>query len=313
MAQPNEYVQGTRASQRVNPGSWHSPLGKYLADPNPIVFNNPQYSDRYFLYCTEDGYENWGATSFHVYTSPDLVQWHDHGTILDLADVPWGHNNAWAPTILERGGSYYLYFVCEGQIGAAQSHSPYGPFVSSRHPIVSDGDFPGYHIDPSVFSDKGIDWLIWGNGIAYAAPILPDGLSIDHQRICSWTPPNFREAMWIFKRKGIYYASWSENDARDPEYCVHYATAADFHGPWTEHGVLIEQNPAVGIVATAHQGIVHIPGTDTWILAYHLFDAQFGDGFCREIKFAPLTFRPDGTIEQVIPSEEDYRRPLHGR
>lgn len=312
MNRPNLDIVYPRNAPRANPGTWHTPLHKYLADPNPIVFTNPNYSDRYFLYCTEDGFDNWGSTTFHVYTSTDFVQWSDHGVILDLKDVPWGHEHAWAPTILERDGRYYFYFNCEGQVGAAVSDSPYGPFVSSERPIVATDDFEGYPIDPSVWSEHGTDWLLWGNGIAYAAPIAADGMSIDRQRVTSWTPRNFREAMWVFRRGDVYYASWSENDAREPEYCVHYATGPSFEGPWTERGVLIEQNPAVGIVGTAHHGILNIPGTDEWVLAYHLFDGTYGNGYCREIKFAPLSFRADGTIEPVVPVEEDYRRPFPG-
>lgn len=291
----------------------HTPLHRYLADPAPTVFNDPRSSNkpRYFLYVTEDGFADWGSREFRVYTSSNLIDWTDGGQILSLDNVPWGNEHAWAPAILKRGERYYLYFVCDGQIGAASSDSPYGPFVSTEKPIVAKDDLPGYHIDPSVYSDDdGNDWLVWGNGIAYMAPLNEDRLSIDFSRVEQWTPPQFREAMWFFDRNGTHYATWSENDARTPEYQVHYATAPTTHGPWTEQGVLVEQNPEFNIIGTGHHGILHIPDTDEWILAYHCYDPTYGNGYCRETRFAPLVFRKDGTIEQVTPVPGDYCRVL---
>ncbi|KAA8829816.1 hypothetical protein EMO91_00895 [Bifidobacterium myosotis] len=283
------------------PAPRHTPLHRYLADPAPIVFDDPKTgSPRYFLYATEDGFDDWGSRTFRVYTSKDLVDWTDGGQILSLDDVPWGDEHAWAPAILKHGDKYYLYFVCEGQIGAAWADSPYGPFESTGRPLVAKDDLPGYHIDPSVYTDEeGDDWLVWGNGICYSAPLGEDRLSVDLNAVWQWTPRGFREAMWYFKRGDTYYATWSENDAREATYQVHYATSDSLHGQWSEHGVLVEQNPAINVVGTGHHGILHIPGTDEWILAYHCFDPGYGNGYCRETRFAPLTFYDDGTIEQI--------------
>lgn len=289
----------------------HTPLHRFLADPSPVVFDDPRYADRYFLYATEDGFDDWGSRSFRVYTSTDLVEWTDGGRILSLDDVPWGSEHAWAPCACEYQGRFYFYFVCEGQVGAAVSDSPYGPFRSTSSPIVAADDFPGYPIDPAVFrDDDGTDWLLWGNRIAYAAPLNDDHVTIDASRAFHWVPGDFREAIWIFKCQGMYYAGWSENDARDPEYCVKYATAPTLHGPWTEHGVLVEQNPSLGLLGTGHHGVIHIPSTDEWILSYHLFDSEYGTGYRREVAFAPLVFNADGTIRQVVPSDTWYRRSI---
>lgn len=135
-------------------------------------------------------------------------------------------------------------------------------------------------------------------------------VSFDASRVFHWVPGDFREAIWLFERNGVYYSSWSENDAREPEYCVKYATGPSIHGPWTEHGVLVSQNPALGIVGTGHHGVLHIPHTDEWILAYHLFDPEYGSGYRREVAFAPLEFNADGTIRPVVPDDVWYRRPL---
>lgn len=60
-----------------------NPLRRYCADPNLAIFDG-----RYFLYCTDDGVDNWDTTAFSVYVSDDLATWERYPA-LDLRDVPW--------------------------------------------------------------------------------------------------------------------------------------------------------------------------------------------------------------------------------
>ena len=291
-----------------------NPLRRYCADPNLAVFDG-----RYFLYCTDDGVDDWGTTVFSVYVSDDLATWERYPA-LDLRDVPWwnGEDGAWAPTIVRSAeGRYVFLFVAGSQIGAATADTPYGPFVAESEPIVRRGDFDCHTIDPGVFvEDDGTRYFLWGNGRAWAAPFDDDCLGFDRDRAFSWIPGDFREAIWIHKRGGIYYASWSENDARDPEYCVKYAMGPSLNGPWSEPRTLLEQDPEHGLYATGHHNIVNIPGTDEWIIAYHRFAYNpagrwaGGDGCHREVVFAPLTHNADGTLEVVRPQVGSYVRPL---
>lgn len=336
-------------SQRMY--QWHSPLHTWLADPNLAIIADPHQDGRlrWFLYCTSDGRPNWGSTNFRVYTSDDLIHWHDGGKILDLDDVAWargplhGGGGAWAPTILCWRGRYFLYFVADSQVGVAFSDSPYGPFEARRTPLVGvDDHWLGMPIDPSIVrvsSDKGqstqsslnslnpatdlpsqaaadltTDWLVWGNGTATFCPLSKDRLELAygtmHHRVTGWTPTNFREAMWIFERNGIFYASWSVDDTREPTYHIDYGTAPSLDGPWTYRGTLIQENPSAGIVGTGHHSIVRIPGTDTWIIAYHCFDAATGDGTHRQIRFAQLEFNADGTLKPINAAAPSVRYSL---
>ncbi|GEC06092.1 hypothetical protein SSP24_37470 [Streptomyces spinoverrucosus] len=55
------------------------------ADPNIIRFG-----DTYYIYPTTDGFPNWSGTQFKAYSSKDLVNWKEHGVILDLGpDISW--------------------------------------------------------------------------------------------------------------------------------------------------------------------------------------------------------------------------------
>ena len=310
-----ETTRRDRAPHRVNDTALATnPIGRYCADPNLAVFDG-----RFFLYCTDDGVDDWGTTAFSVYTSDDLVSWERHPA-LDLHDVPWwdGTGGAWAPSIVRRDdGRYVFYFVAGGQIGAAIADTPYGPFAAEPEPMVRRGTHECHTIDPGVFiDDDGTRYFLFGNGRAWMAPLNDDCLSFDESRAVSWTPGDFREAIWIHRRGGTYYASWSENDTRDPEYCVKYATAPALCGPWSEPRTLVEQDAEHAIYGTGHHNIVCVPGTDEWIIAYHRFAYHAGgrwdggDGCHREIVFAPLNHAADGSLVQVRPQVGSYMRPL---
>ncbi|PPF56469.1 beta-xylosidase [Clavibacter michiganensis] len=286
-----------------------SPLPGLYADPALVV-----YGDRYWLYPTTDGSEGWAATSFSVFSSHDLVEWQDHGLVLSLPDdVRWATDRAWAPAAAERDGRYYLYFTAGGgHIGVASADHPAGPFIDHGRPLVADGDFEGVAIDPSVFLDDDGTWyLLWGNGVAHLVPLGDDMMSFDRRQVISWIPTGFREAITVHRRDGLYYASWSENDTRDPEYRVRYATADALTGPWRDRGVLIEQDPDLGLLATGHHSITHIPDSDDWLVAYHRFALDNGTGYRREILFDRLEHAPDGSLS-VRHDPRGFRLPLDG-
>jgi beta-xylosidase len=282
-----------------------SPLPGYFADPNLAAFDG-----RYYLYPTTDGVPDWGAVSFRAFSSPDLVAWQDHGEILRLGtDVVWADGHAWAPAMAERDGRFYFYFTAEDSIGVASGDSPTGPFRDLGRPLVPRDEYPGAMIDPSVFrDDDGRYYLLWGNGWLHTVELGPDMASIDRSAVRSSQPTGFREAGWMHRRGDVYYLSWSENDTRDADYRIRYASGASPFGPWTDHGVLLEQDPARGILATGHHSILQVPRTDDWVIAYHRFGIPEGNGFRREVIIEPVEHR-DGKLH-VVPTAEPLRRPL---
>lgn len=284
-----------------------SPVVGHFADPNLTIFG-----ERYFLYPTTDGQAGWEATSFSAFSSSDLVDWHDHGVVLRLGeDVKWASTEAWAPTIAVRGTKYFLYFTAESNIGVAVGDSPLGPFVDLGRPLIADGDYSGRAIDPSVFIDEdGSAFLYWGNTEAHMVPLGDDMVSFDSTKVVTWIPTDFREAVWVHKRGGTYYLSWSVDDTRDENYRVLYATGPSARGPWQDRGVLLEKVEQRGILATGHHSITNVPGTDEWVIAYHRFAIPGGDGFHREIAFDRLHHTADGLIDKVIPLKLPLRIPI---
>lgn len=280
----------------------------YYADPHLCVFDG-----RFYLYPTTDGSDSWGATSFRAFSSSDLIDWTDHGIVFSLPDhTQWARAHAWAPAVAERNGRYFLYYTAEQEnIGVAVASSPTGPFVDLGRPLIAQGDFPGRAIDPNIFvDDDGAAYLCWGNGIAHSVLLDEDMTSFNASRVISWIPTGFREAVNLHRRGDTYYLSWSENDTRDENYRVRYATSTSPFGPWTDQGILLEKAPQWGIRATGHHSIVRIPHSDEWLIAYHRFAIPGGTGYRRELAIDPLIHTEEGLLQKVVPSREPLVRDL---
>jgi beta-xylosidase len=247
-----------------------------------------------------------------VLSSQDLVTWEDHGDVLRLGrDVVWADRRAWAPAAVVHGGKVYLYFTADENIGVAVADHPTGPFRDIGHPLIERGQFPGTTIDPSVFvDDDGTAYLYWGNGVLHGVRLADDLVSFDPTGVRSWEPPGFREAGWVHRRGDVYYLSWSENDTREEDYRVRYATGPSPFGPWTHRGVLLEKDLSRGIRGPGHHAIVRLPGQDDWLIAYHRFAVPDGDGIHRELVFDELRHRDDGLLEPVVHNAEPLRRTL---
>lgn len=275
-----------------------SRLPVWAADPALVVFD-----DRFFLYPTTDGIEEWEATAFRAYSSIDLETWTDHGEVFRLGqDVAWSHDRAWAPAAIRDADRYVLYFTAGSEmIGAAVAASPVGPFVDIGKPLVRPGQWAGVAIDPSVFRDRdGRVYLSWGNSTMHTVLLAPDLVSFDPADVVSHQPPEFCEAAFIHRRGDVYYLTWSQNDTRSPDYSVRYATGPGPLGPWTDRGFLVRKSEALGVVGTGHHSIVHVEATDTWVIAYHAFTPG-SDGYHRAIRFDFLHHRDDGLLDEVLP------------
>lgn len=295
------------AAQPPHSPACPSPLPGHFADPSMIVWDG-----RYYVFPTTDGFADWGSHTFTVLSSENLIDWTDHGDVLVLGqDVTWASRRAWAPAAAVRDGKVYLYFTADENIGVAVADHPAGPFRDIGHPLIRRGDFDGTMIDPAVFIDDGGEaYLYWGNGVLHAARLNHDLISFDQKSVTSWQPPGFREAGWVHRRGDVYYLSWSENDTREEDYRVRYATGPSPVGPWIPRGVLLEKDPERQILGTGHHAVLRVPDTDDWIIAYHRFAVPDGDGIHREIVFDELHHRDDGLLEAVTPSGRPLHRPL---
>ena len=282
----------------------------------PGLFADPHianFGGRYYLYPTTDGYSSWNGSYYKAFSSTDLVNWTDHGVVLDHGpDVSWADNSAWAPAVAAKNGRYYLYFsggAASGntakQLGVAVADAPTGPFRDALgRPLVAGGQFSGGQaIDPMVFTDDdGRSYLYWGQGVARMVPLNGDMISFDPAQVRTITPSGYNEAPFVFKRNGTYYLMWSENDTRSEDYRVAYATGSSPFGPWTKRGVVLQKRLEAGIRGPGHHSVVQAPGTDTWYVAYHRFAVPAGNGTNRETAIDRMEFNTDGTIRPIVPT-----------
>lgn len=318
LSSPVEYTltapDGAEAIWTLTAQIVNSPvLDGLYADPNIAVFG-----DTYYIYATTDGYAGWGGKDFYVWSSKDLVDWtrsEEPFLTLDGANgtVPWATGNAWAPTIIERGGKYYFYFSGHNPtydrktIGVAVADSPVGPFVAQPTAMIVNNESvtSGQAIDPAAFHDPvtGKYYLSWGNGSPVIAELNDDMVSIkegSYQRITGLT--DFREGVFLNYRKGLYHLTYSIDDTGSENYRVGYATATSINGPWTYRGVILQKDPSLGILATGHSSIINVPGTDDWYIAYHRFAMPGGDGQHRETTIDRVTIGSDGLFQTVQPT-----------
>lgn len=321
-------ADGRREEWKVISEEWGNPvLDGYYADPNIVCFG-----DTYYIYPTTDGGSGWNSTYFKVFSSKDLINWKDEGKILSLSDVSWSSGvYCWAPAAIEKDGKYYFYYSGEDKnssikhLGVAVSDSPAGPFTDKGEPLVKGGILEGQMIDPAVFiDDDGQSYIYWGNCQMYAAKLGSDMMSIEGE-IKQITPPNFIEATFVIKRKGIYYFMWSNNDTGEASYEVHYGTSASPMGPINGDTVILSRNKTDDprIKATGHHSVLNIPNTDEWYICYHRFNIPlFGDvesknvaaGNHREVCIDKMEFDANGniipvtaTLKGIIKSAENTR------
>ena len=278
----------------------------HFADPDIAYFDG-----KYYIYPTTDGGEDWEGPYFKVFSSEDLLNWKDEGIILDISDVKWcGGVRGWAPAIETKNGKYYFYFSGNKNIGVAVCDTPTGKFADIGRPLVAETDYEGQTIDPDAFvDDDGTAYIYWGNKYLYGARLKESMTELDGKAV-NITPDTYGEAPCIFKRKGVYYFTWSRDDTRSPEYHVRYGkSSSPLEIPKGSDVILSRYNTEdKRIKCTGHHSIVNVPGTDEWYIVYHRFDIErFGDlegyskeaGNNREICIDKLEFDSEGNILPV--------------
>jgi xylan 1,4-beta-xylosidase len=239
--------------------------------------------EEYYLYPTKDT-QGWLYEKFHVFHSKDLLNWDGPYLALDLAaDVSWASSKAWAPGVNKYNGKYYMYFTAEGQIGAAVSDSPLGPFrdILGR-PLIKPYEYDCQTIDADLFvDDDNQPYLLWGQGKCWIAPLAEDmasfksapvQLSEQLYRNCGKDPAVFDSGVYnegphMQKINGQYVLTWSNYDTRDPRYQICFATASHIYGPYLQPEDNRVTRPSEQFFGTGHASLSRY--RDRWVLCYH--------------------------------------------
>ena len=266
-------------------------------------------------------------TFFNAFSSPDLVHWTKHEHVLDVANVKWAAYAVWAPSVIEAGGKYYIFFGANdiqsdketGGIGLAVADKPGGPFRDAiGKPLIGAFHNGAQPIDPFVFrDDDGQVYLFYG-GWGHCNVVR---LSKDLRHVLpyadgtTWkeiTPPGYVEGSFLIKRKGVYYLMWSEGGWTGPDYSVAYAMGPSATGPFKPMGKILAQDFHIARGA-GHHSVVNIPGTDDWYIVYHRRPLDDDKGEHRQLAIDRMLFDADGTIRPVVMTNTGPDlRPLKG-
>ncbi len=300
-------------------------LPGFHADPE-ILYSH--LTGKYYIYSTTDGQPGWGGWYFTAFSSPDMKDWSYEGVVLDLRSpqVPLGQRKCMGAGRRRKliDGKYKYFFYYSGnpndgsgkQIGVAVADSPAGPFKDMGKPIVTESPAgKGQQIDVDVFTDpvSGKSYLYWGNGYMAGAELNADMVSLKKETVRVMTPKGgtlkdyeYREAPYVFYRKGIYYFMWSVDDTGSANYHVAYGTSDSPLGKIkvAEDPIVTIQNPEKEIYGPAHNAVICKPGTDEWYIVYHRINKNYldkdkGPGVHREVCIDRLEFNEDGTLKRV--------------
>lgn len=275
----------------------------HCADPSVHVWPD---SDRIWIYSSHDepGTNTCDSMkSYHVFSSDDMLNFVDHGRVLDISNVPWAGKQMWAIDAAYRNGFYYLVFCAfEAKTGVfrtglAKSDRPEGPFVD-------DGYIDGvrWGQDPALFvDDDNTPYLFVGAGHCIEAYQLTDDLkSVVDGTYVDLTPqlPWAFEGPWVHKYNGKYYLTYPglyEN--KWPEH-MYYAVSDKPLGPYEFKGQYIENFE--GNSTTNHGSVVEYK--NKWYAFHHSKWVSNQDA-CRNIMCDYLEYNEDGTIKPIIPSK----------
>ncbi|RKR81776.1 carbohydrate binding protein with CBM6 domain [Mucilaginibacter gracilis] len=272
---------------------------KFTADPAPMV-----YHDTVFLYTShdEDDAKGFKMLNWLLYTSTDMVNWTDRGSVASLKTFDYtAENGAWAPQCIPRNGKFYLYVPVARKgtsmgIGVAVSDSPYGPFKDAiGKPLIagnSNGDF-----DPTVYiDDDGQAYLYWGNPNCYYVKLNPDMVSYsgDIVKIDS-KPANYQEGPWFYKRNSHYYLAYASTCCPEG---IGYAMSDHPTGPWVYKGMIMDGAP---ISSGNHPGIIDYKGNSyvfgfNYALNWKITNIHHER---RSICVEKLTYNADGSIQKL--------------
>lgn len=312
---------------------------------NPSRING--IGDPFFIRDEETGVYTMIATSasigYYGYNTDDLVNFKPKHWAYQRPDDAWSTDSYWAPEVIFRDGTYYMYYTArnkEGRllISVATSDKAEGPYIDVSDKPVFD---PGFAIiDASIFiDDDGQAYFYyskdisenWENGKGrsetYGAKLNDDMVSLASEPVLLITPDQawenpesthtWNEGGIVIKNNNIYYLAYSANYFESPAYAVGYATSANPLGPFTK----AEENPILAsrmlknISGSGHHAYIKSPDGSELFAVYHTHTLPQKPSGNRQMNIDRVLFTEDNkmvvngpTISWLpLPSNDNYR------
>ena len=185
----------------------------FTADPAAHVFSDGQL----WLYADRDPARAnktwWAMCDYHAFSTRDLENWIDHGSVLSCDDIPWCAGPAWDGDCVERNGRYWYFFPMIDQIGVAVADRPEGPFRDAIGAPLITRSTPGIRSKSSgllvspvvVESPMGI-FLYFGQNEELYGVELDESMTklvgpvreVEHRG-------DYHEGPWVFYRHGRFH------------------------------------------------------------------------------------------------------------
>jgi hypothetical protein len=267
-------------------------------DDLPVDTWGPHYTDAYFMWAPDAAYRT-GVKDKSDNSIGPYFFYFPHSTGADGGGAGgWGAN--W-------------------EIGVVWSDKPYADFDGSKAVKLTRpdgsalktsegiGDNTGKFIDPCIFEDEGVYYLVTGGSQEFRIAKLKDNMVelAEEFRVFTQTDlPYYHEGPWMFTRRNnngtkVYYLMYpGQNikigDAQSDQLLYATSTAGPY-GPWTFQGPILDP---VNTGDTSHGSITEFKGK--WYLFYHNAVLSQGQGTLRSVCVDELFFSPSGTIQKVI-------------
>jgi len=302
------------------------PLTQSLHSANPILpgwYADPEahvFEGQYWIYPTYSApYDQ--QVFLDAFSSKDLITWTKHSRVLDISGSRWAKRAVWAPSVVEKGGWYYLFFGANdiqsdrevGGIGVARARHPAGPFRDYLgKPLIDQFHNGAQPIDQFVFKDRDNSYYIVYGGWRHCniARLNDDFTGLvpfsDGSTFKEITPSGYVEGAFMLVKDGKYYFMWSEGGWTGSDYAVAYAVGTSRFGPFERVGRILQQDPSIATGA-GHHSVVQSPRSGKWYIVYHRRPLGETDRNHRVVCIDELHF-DDGLIRPVTLTNEGVPR-----
>ena len=310
---------GANGARCVPNGRARNPLISqvFTADPNAVV-----YGERLYLYVSHDvdGQDGYDMVDYRAFSSRDMVNWQDHGVVIDVGSLPWA-KNLYAPGACTKNGKYYLYMPNGGtSIGVAVADDPGGPFVDPLGRALITKDFPNANVpwlfDPACFvDDDGQAYLYFGGGDdrgqnARVIRLNDDMISLRDASATTIPTTAFFEASFVHKRAGTYYFTYSSDFSEGHSGALEYATSTSPMSGFVYRGQFLPNSP-INNGNNNHGSIIDFHGNT--YLFYHARKLQQKLGVNkvnnRSVALQRLDYDAAGLIVPTTMSTDDFTVP----
>ena len=280
----------------------------YFADPSLV-----QYDGKFYMYVTADP---WGTGFLSCWVSDDFQHWTFHTlnwpTKAACSTPQSETNKVWAPSVIQKGDTFYMYVSVGSEVWCGKAKHPLGPWENmlGDKPMIPGDPTKYYHvIDAEAFvDDNGRSYLYWGsgwnwtNGHCFAAELNGDMSSFRTEPV-EVTPTRYFEAPLMLKHDGKYYLTYSEGKTIDETYEVRYAIGDHPFGPFTEaaNSPILKVNDSLQVYGPGHHTLFSYAGED--YILYHRHRLPFVNGTAyRQTCISELTFdEANNEINKIIP------------